>query len=625
MKNLKRTVLTAAFLAFIALNISAASILSSVAVVSDYEGEAYVVNPGSKERVNASINMPIYEGASLKTLSDSYIEITFDNATMVRLESNTSLTLNELKRENSAKTVFNLLKGRMLAVVDKLRGTDSTFEIHTKMAVAAVKGTELAVEAGDNGSFLGVNEGVVEFFSSGNKEKVLVEKGKESKLKTGSSRPDAPSALTGMWKFERNFDNMREEIQLIRQLKQENGDSVIQYMINKKLKKEGKTEGESDTKLTLGGKDSKDTKNAQARIKQHFKNKLRGEMNTALKHSWEDLRFVNEEMKADLHLGKNMTDVKGRRVRMEEYVFRPAPNQVDMLSITLRDNRIDYLRASNYFNSDLPRIIPASAWQKSWASVEMPKFYRLEERVVLSNTSDRVETVLKYGYQDAVLGQMLLNNSGNPTYQESDPYRFAQPKRTQPDSNIWFLPEYEKILFVNGDVKEHQKFIIHRPDLASKIEASWIKMADDKTFTNTKPLVGNYTDKTDIKYADFMSTKFEGNPLIPEENYDAIYTSITTGGFDVYLAGNNPPDKILNSDLKWTELKRYNDGSWLRTEMYLIDDYGKIQQWNGTLRDFADILKYTNVEVNLASSEFTGGDIDIVSKLLWWTVFNPNK
>ncbi|HNZ30032.1 MAG TPA: hypothetical protein PKJ42_08575, partial [Candidatus Goldiibacteriota bacterium] len=100
MKNLKRTVLTAAFLAFIALNISAASILSSVAVVSDYEGEAYVVNPGSKERVNASINMPIYEGASLKTLSDSYIEITFDNATMVRLESNTSLTLNELKREN---------------------------------------------------------------------------------------------------------------------------------------------------------------------------------------------------------------------------------------------------------------------------------------------------------------------------------------------------------------------------------------------------------------------------------------------------------------------------------------------------------------------------------------------
>ncbi|HNZ29963.1 MAG TPA: hypothetical protein PKJ42_08225, partial [Candidatus Goldiibacteriota bacterium] len=151
------------------------------------------------------------------------------------------------------------------------------------------------------------------------------------------------------------------------------------------------------------------------------------------------------------------------------------------------------------------------------------------------------------------------------------------------------------------------------------------KMADDKTFTNTKPLVGNYTDKTDIEYADFMSTKFEGNPLIPEENYDAIYTSITTGGFDVYLAGNNPPDKILNSDLKWTELKRYNDGSWLRTEMYLIDDYGKIQQWNGTLRDFADILKYTNVEVNLASSEFTGGDIDIVSKLLWWTVFNPNK
>lgn len=610
MKNITRTLFSVICLVFMSLNLNAASIIHSIAVVSDYGGEAYVTTPGAKTRVNASISMPVYEGASIKTLSDSYIEITFDDATMVRLESNAELKLTELKRDKSAVTVFNLLKGRLLAVVDKLRESDSTFEIHTKMAVAAIKGTELAVDADDDGASLGVNEGLVAFFAQGNNNRIMVGKGKESKLNRGALMPSSPSDLSSMWKFERRFDSMREEIKVIRQLKQENGDAVIQYMIKKKLQKEGKTEGKAETKLTLGGKDANDTKNAQSRIRQHFKNKLRGEMNSALKHSWEDLRFVNGEMKADLHLGKNMTDVKGRRVRLEEYVFRPAPNQVDLLSITLRDDRIDYLRAMNMFNTPLPKIIPSSAWQKAWVSVEMPKFYRTQERVVVSNTEHRVETMLRYGYQEAVLGGngYEMVSSGNA----DDDFLFAQPKRINPDSGLWVLPEYEKILLINNDVKEHQKYIIHQPNLIYNIETSWIKMADDKTFTGdiVLPIEG----KNDIEYAAWKAT---GDP--------SAYTNVVVTTDNKYVSFTNTPDKAVNSDLKWTQLKRYNDGTWLKAEMYLINDYGKIQQWNGTLRDFADILKFTNVELNLTSSAFNGQDIDIVSKLLWWTMLNPNN
>lgn len=613
MKTITKTLLAVICLVFASLNLNAASIIHSIAVVSDYGGEAYVTAPDAKKRANASISMPVFEGSSIKTLSDSYIEITFDDATMVRLESNAELKLTELKRDKSAVTVFNLLKGRLLAVVDKLRDADSTFEIHTKMAVAAVKGTELAIDADDNGASLGVNEGLVAFFAQGNNNRIMVGKGKESKLNRGALRPSSPSDLSSMWKFERRFDSMREEIKVIRQLKQENGDGVIQYMIKKKLQKEGKTEGKAETKLTLGGKDTEDTRKAQARIQKHFKNKLRGEMNSALKHSWEDLRFVNNEMKADLHLGKNMTDVKGRRVRIEEYVFRPAPNQVDLLSITLRDDRVDYLRAMNMFNTPLPKIIPSSAWQKAWVSIDMPKFYRTQERVVISNTEHRVETILKYGYQEAVLGgngyEMVY--SGNA----DDDFLFAQPKRLGADSNLWILPEYETALWIDGDIKEHQKYIADRTKLWQNLlpmEYKWIKMADDKTFTGdiVLPLEG----KNDIEYAAWKAT---GDPY--------AYTNVVVTTDNKYIAFTNPPDKAVNADLKWVQTKRYNDGSWLKTELYLINDYGTIQQWNGGLRDFADILKFTNVELNLTSSEFNGQDIDIVSKLLWWTMLNPNN
>ncbi|MBN2755192.1 MAG: FecR domain-containing protein [Candidatus Goldbacteria bacterium] len=624
MKNITRTLLAVICLVFMSLNLNAASIIHSIAVVSDYGGEAYVTAPGAKKRANASISMPVFEGASIKTLSDSYIEITFDDATMVRLESNAELKLTELKRDKSAVTVFNLLKGRLLAVVDKLRDTDSTFEIHTKMAVAAIKGTELAIDADDNGASLGVNEGLVAFFAQGNNNRIMVGKGKESRLNKGALRPSSPSDLSSMWKFERRFDSMREEIKVIRQLKQENGDAVIQYMIKKKLQKEGKTEGKAETKLTLGGKDANDTKNAQSRIRHHFKNKLRGEMNSALKHSWEDLRFVNGEMKADLHLGKNMTDVKGRRVRIEEYVFRPTPNQVDLLSITLRDDRIDYLRAMNMFNTPLPKIIPASAWQKAWVSIDMPKFYRTQERVVISNTEHRVETMLKYGYQEAVVGGNGYEMVVFDNYAD-DKYLFAQPKQLGTDSALWVLPEYEKALWIDGDIKEHQKFVADRTMLwqHDPMEYRWIKMADDKTFTNEVSLI--YPDKSDIEYAAWISTgSTTGNTLNPEENYLAVSNSFDANAVK-FVKLTEAPNKLLNSDLKWTELKRYNDGSWLKTEMYLINDYGKIQQWNGTVRDFADIIKFTNVELNLTSSAFNGQDIDIVSKLLWWTMLNPNN
>lgn len=368
------------------------SLLESIAIVSDYSGEV-LIKPNELENFkNVELNMPVYEGDEIKTGPDSFIEITFDNASIIRIDDNSNLRVTELNRKNdTAKTILNLIFGKIIAIVEKLN-QDSTFEVHTKMAIAAVKGTEFAVEGNENETFAGVFDGKINF-GSFNGNSIELEKEKESKIDKNGKTAN-PSNLTRMRKFEKILNRMREEIKIIRELKNEGKEKVIQWRIKKKLEKEGKTVDESEEKITLGGKDKEDTEKAEERIKGFLKNKIKKELTHLREHAWEDLKWVNGEMKADLNLGKTITDVHGNRIRVEEYIFRPTSKQIDLLSITFRKNRLDYLRAQNIFNTDLPKIIPKEAWLNEW--IIEPKIYRIEEKLRLSNTIDYVDANAKY-------------------------------------------------------------------------------------------------------------------------------------------------------------------------------------------------------------------------------------
>jgi hypothetical protein len=61
--------------------------------------------------------------------------------------------------------------------------------------------------------------------------------------------------------------------------------------------------------------------------------------------------------------------------------------------------------------------------------------------------------------------------------------------------------------------------------------------------------------------------------------------------------------------------------------IYLIDDYGNLQTNPRTLENWLDLIFNTNVELQLLSSDFNDKDlgIDVVSKILWWTVLNPKN
>ena len=587
---------------FCFLNLTFASepiLVDAIAVVSDFVGDCYVKQSGANNYEKVAINMPVYQGDEFKTGPGSFVEITFDDASIIRLDSNTVMKIQELTRkENIARTIFNIAWGRLLAVVDKLKTPESAFEVHTKMAIAAVKGTELAVETDDNKTALGVYEGVVDYSGKDEKgnriENKYVEKGKESIVSKENRKPTNPERLRTMLHLEKQFANLREEIRVIREIRVKEGkEGVIKYRIQKKLEKEGKKIGESNTEITVGGTNENIGK-VEKRIKNYLRNKIRNEFAKAREHAYEDLKWVNSEMKADLNLGKTMTDVHGNRIRIEEYIFRPNPRQVDLLSLTLREKRLDYLRAQNIFNTDLPKRIPEWVWQKEW--IIKPPIYKIEERVRFSNTIDRVDTLVKYGYDSYSPGTIV-----QPLEQT-----FVQEPLKK--DNIWQLMEYETMLSINGSVKEHRKQIIRRDSTLNAPIVEWIKMPDDKTFkTNTEVL---------------DSCKAIANSPYLLADYNLAYENVARGNvFNIIDEPVNPG----TIDLAWKQKRYYNDGSWLETKLYLIDDYGNIKRFPTTLSSWLSLIFDTNVEMILNSNEFKAGDIDIVSQILWWVMLNPKQ
>src|SRR6056297_1453694 len=129
MKHLKKIAAITGMIILFAMPVYP-GLADSVAVVSDHGGSAKAFTSGKWK--DAEINMPLYEGDTLLTRGGSFMEVTFDDATIVRLDSNSQMKLAELKRQGSvAKTIFNLAKGRFFAIVDKLKNPKSKFEVHT--------------------------------------------------------------------------------------------------------------------------------------------------------------------------------------------------------------------------------------------------------------------------------------------------------------------------------------------------------------------------------------------------------------------------------------------------------------------------------------------------------------
>jgi hypothetical protein len=211
----------------------------SIAYVNDFSGECEIRRSGEdfSEAVQ-DLYVPLYEGDTVSTDSDSSMEVVFDDATVVKLDPGSRLLIKNLKGKNSSRTGLELLKGRLMAVVKKLFGKEE-FTVKTKMAMAAVKGTEFIVQAGDDSS-IGVYNGAVEVSGldmEGNVlHRVVLKKGEETTIIKYMHGPGRITELgSGFIAKYREIADLRQKIEYMRAMR--GSGKIKKYKIERRLKR----------------------------------------------------------------------------------------------------------------------------------------------------------------------------------------------------------------------------------------------------------------------------------------------------------------------------------------------------------------------------------------------------
>lgn len=211
----------------------------SIAYINDFEGECEIRRKGQDIAEGVQdLYTPLYEGDTLMTDSGAKMEIVFDDSTIVKMDGSSTLTVKNLSRKKEAKTMLELLKGRVMAIVKKLMEKDE-FVVKTKMAMAAVKGTEFIVDTSGDGSF-GVFDGAVEVSGMDMKgnvlNRVVLQKDQETTIILGLHRPDRVRPIRAGWMKRYNeVRDLRQKIEMMRELRRSG--KIKQYKVERRLKR----------------------------------------------------------------------------------------------------------------------------------------------------------------------------------------------------------------------------------------------------------------------------------------------------------------------------------------------------------------------------------------------------
>ena len=176
------------------------------AAINDMEGDVFVKKAADKEEIFAEVDMELQEGDEVITKEKGSVDLIFDDdSTIIRLSENTNLVVKKIEKDKTShSSLLELIKGKIVNIVNKVSGVRKSFEVKTPTAVAAVKGTEFAVEATDKESYVGVFKGEVNvsgFDAAGNKlQEVGVKEEKEIKVDK-NNRNYAPQILT--WRMQK--------------------------------------------------------------------------------------------------------------------------------------------------------------------------------------------------------------------------------------------------------------------------------------------------------------------------------------------------------------------------------------------------------------------------------------
>ena len=290
-----------------------------------------------------------------------------------------------------------------------------------------------------------------------------------------------------------------------------------------------------------------------------------------------DLRMSKEEVQAaaaeesklsEFQEGKAIIDVNGNRVRIEEYIVRPAADQFKLVVLNERDARFDYFFYHGTFNQALPTDMSVALRQISGCLDAACSYFMTGYRTGRSNTQDSMLEVTSGGHQ------VDINNNA---YGAPDDVTAAYDPATASFIPVAAGRPFFTTLYDNYNLTFNG--VSHQ---------SWAGV-NIQNMKNGQALAPVFTNVTTVQNSPGCAPP------------DCTYNEISEGIFhDVVYASNG-------------------DGSiWEKYDSYVIDDLGKVAKtsdfsatgFGGT--SFKQTLLGWNFQTIVTASEFGGRKIDLV-------------
>ncbi|MEK7232693.1 MAG: FecR family protein [Elusimicrobiota bacterium] len=314
---------------------------------------------------------------------------------------------------------------------------------------------------------------------------------------------------------------------------------------------------------------------------------------------------AEESKLSELQEGKALIDVNGNRVRIEEYIVRPAANEFKLVVLNERDARFDYFFYHGTFNQALPTDMSVALRQISGCIGAACDYFLTSYRTGRSNTQDNMIENASGGHQVDVNNNTVAADRVEAAY---DPATAAFVSinvgapgvNTSPSGTGSLLntPFYQTIfnnytLSFNG--VEHGKWIPSgtAPVLTDATNPGCTGLAGGCALSVDASL-GQITQSSGGTYTTIQTAPGCAPP-------DCTYNEIGEGIFhDVVYAANGAGDV------------------WEKYDSYVINDAGKIAKtgdfagatFGGTA--FKTTLLGWNFQTIVTASEFGGRKIDLV-------------
>ncbi len=116
--------------------------------ITELEGEVVIFPKGASGGIDAVVDMPLEAGDRIETGSKGRVEMALEAESVLELGADSAFEIESLSFKDS---IFSLELGWIVAKIESLVSRRGQFRVRTPVAVAAVRGTEFAVEVDPEG------------------------------------------------------------------------------------------------------------------------------------------------------------------------------------------------------------------------------------------------------------------------------------------------------------------------------------------------------------------------------------------------------------------------------------------------------------------------------------------